>query len=213
MRKIYLSIILVWSSLGSWNSTMAQDEFEQVQVLDRPRYSLTRRADFVLDGSFLPLDGYYKPLMIEAGFNFQPFDWLSWEVGRFGWSFYNHNTGLGDSINNLLKSEGSTKTVSGLELKDTRFHASSTAFFNLLYSKSNFFNTRVVYYYWQIGSGVSYYDFQHGKTQTGLDLAMRIRFFINENYTFNVRGGHTLGFSSDVPNNITFLSLGVGFAF
>jgi hypothetical protein len=92
----------------------------------------------------------------------------------------------------------------------------------MLYSKSNFFNMGVVYYYWQLGGGFSFYDMgnkkdaagkEHYQHQQGVDLAMRIRFFINNHFTVNVRGGHTIGFSSDVPNNITFLSLGVGFAY
>jgi len=63
-----------------------------------------------------------------------------------------------------------------------------------------------------VGGGVTYYDMDD-KNQIGLDLAMRVRFFLNERMTFNVRGGHTIGFKTDAPDNITYLSLGVGFAF
>lgn len=192
----------------------AQDEFEDVRVIDRPRYSLTNRLDFVLDGSFLPLDGYYKPLLVEGAFNYQPTDSFSWEVARFGYSLYNHDTGLAAGINARLKAQGINQEVDfgGQQLKDMKYHISSTAFFNLLYSKSNFFNTRIAYYYWQLGGGFSYYDMQHGNHQEAIDLVMRIRFFLSNHWSFNIRAGHSIGFKPSVPNNITFLGLGVGFA-
>lgn len=191
-------------------SILAQDEFEQVKVLDHPRYSLTDRVNLDADFTFLPLDGYYKPLLLEVAVSYQPVDWFSWEVARFGYSLVNIDSGLEGGINALA----TPKRVADEDvlLKDMQMHFASTGYFNILYSKSNFFNQGVAYYYWQLGSGVSYYKMKHGK-QIGTDIAMRVRFFLNDRFNLNLHGGDTIGFTSDGPKNIMFLGLGVGFAF
>ncbi|MDB5037594.1 MAG: hypothetical protein JWQ35_1122 [Bacteriovoracaceae bacterium] len=214
MRNILLSVSLLGTVFSFSTKTYAQDEFEEVRALDHARYSLTKRIAVDADFTFLPIDAYYKPLLIEGAVSYQPADFFSWEIGRIGYSLTNINTGLDRSINNQFISVGSSLRVKEdeLRMKDMRYHASSTAYFNLLYSKSNFFNKKVVYYYWQVGTGVSYYDFKHA-SQVGADLALRVRFFIDDHFSFSIRGGQTIGFKSSAPKNITFLGFGAGFAF
>jgi|GEM_PF-5092717 len=195
--------------------TNAQDEFEKVQVLDHPRYSLTHRFLVDAEFSFLPLDAYYKPIMLEVATSYQFSDWFSWEIARFGYAIYNYDTGLNNAIQAKIQQEAndpSIRTVTSTDLKNTKFKASSTAFLNLLYSKSNWFNQLVVYHYWQAGVGFSYYDLDQHK-QLSMDLVLRARFFLNKHFMLNLRGGHSFGFSSKAPRNISFLGLGGGFAF
>jgi hypothetical protein len=191
---------------------LAQDEFEKVQVLESPRYSLLDR--FVVDGdfSYLPLDAYFKPLLLEASVTYQPMDLFSWEIGRFGYSVLNYDTALRDNINAQLATVSQVVDPDDLHLERLRFRASSTAFLNLFYSKSNLLNRSVAYHQWAIGVGPSYYDMR-SKSQMGVDLVMKVRFFIDDHFSVNIRGGHTIGFKDKVPKNITFLTLGAGFAF
>jgi hypothetical protein len=205
--KIFTSLMTAILFLGINFSLQAQDEFESVRVLDNPRFSLTDRLVLDTEFSFFPLDGYYKPVFLEVAASYQWNDFISIEPVRFGYAIYNHDTGLKKAI------EAKTSTVLADEpLKDMRFHVGTAGYVNLLYSKSNFFNSAVVYHYWQAGAGVSYYDLDK-ESQMGLDLMLRVRFFLNENLTLNVRGGHTIGFQSPAPKNMSFLGMGVGVAF
>jgi hypothetical protein len=206
----YLSIILIaqlWTTV-----VLAADDFEKIEVLDHPRYTLNNRFTLDVDLAFLPLDGYYKPLFLEAATSYQWDDFISWEILRAGYSLYNHDTGLKKGVQNALTASGSSGTIADSPLHDMRYHVSSAVFMNILYSKSNFFNDSVIYHYWQVGGGLSYYNMKKDY-QVGIDLEMRVRFFLNEHTTLNIRGGHTIGTSSDVPDNITFLGVGVGLAF
>jgi hypothetical protein len=210
--KLQLILSIAVMSFCLVSPANAQDEFEQVKVLDHPRFSLTDRFNVDLDFTFLPLDAYYKPLLIEGAISYQPVDWFSWEIGRFGYSLTNINSGLESTINALATPR--RVNDEDLKLKELQYHAASIGYINLLYSKSNFFNQSIVYYYWQLGSGVSYYRMKHGD-QLGLDVAMRVRFFINNHISINLHGGDTVGFKdkSSGPKNIMFLGLGAGFAF
>jgi len=192
----------------------AQDEFEEVRVLDHPRYSLTKRIALDAELSFLPLDAYYKPLMIDVAASYQLTDWFAWEVARLSWSLTNYDTGLNSSINARIEdfTEEPVDTKIDQSFEKLKYKISSTAFFNLLYSKSNFFNQAIVYHYWQAGLGFGFYDLDFEKQQS-LDVVLRARFFINRNFMLNLRGGHSFGFNSKAPKNISFLSLGGGFAF
>lgn len=195
-----------------------QDEFEEVRVLENAKYSLTNRLVVDADFSFLPLDAYYKPLLVEGALTYQFADLFAWEIARFGYSLVNYDTKLKSSINSQLSrvvnADGSSPQVSenDLRLNDFRYRASSTLFLNMLYSKSNFFNRSIAYYYWQVGLGGSYYNMK-SKYQTGLDFVVRVRFFFDEHWSMTLRGGQTIGFLSDVPKNILFLGLGAAFAF
>jgi len=208
---VVCGLFLVGSTIG--NELRAQDEFEAVEVLDSPRYSLTGKFTFDLDLTFLPLDGYVKPTMAEVAVSYQLNDFLAFEPLRVGYAFYNHDTGLKKSVDRAASVVAGRNVETGESpLKDMRYHLGTAVFANLLYSKSNLFNTGIVYYYWQVGSGISYYDMDE-KKQIGLDLQMRVRFFLNDRTTLNIRGGHTIGFKSDAPDNLTFLGVGVGLAF
>lgn len=213
MAKLKWLSVLTGAALFVSMNAYAQDEFEEVKVLDHPKYSLTGRFSVDADIVYLPLDAYYKPILGEIAVSFQPVDWFSWEVGRFGYSLTNYDTGFYTIINNRLAGTGKEFDPNDPTLinKDLRFHASSTGYFNLLYSKSNFFNQAIVYHYWQLGTGVSYYDFKQ-KSQTALDIVLRARFFFHKHFMVQIRGGHSIGFNEDTPGNITFLGLGVGFA-
>ncbi|TVQ77928.1 MAG: hypothetical protein EA369_08115 [Bradymonadales bacterium] len=200
------------------SNSFAQDEFEFVQVLDEPRYSLTKRFHFDLEISSLPLDAYYKPLMIELGASYQLSDSFSWEMARFSYPLFVHDTGLNRSVENLVNplQEELDKTelyrgTTSKELKDIRYKVSSTLFLNLLYSKSNWFNQQIVYHFWQVGAGPFYSDMKHEK-QYGVDLAARVRFFIDNRWMLNLRGGMGFGFNSKAPRQILFFSVGGGFA-
>ncbi len=190
------------------------DEFDRTQVLDKQRYSLTGR--FVFDGglTFLPLDAYYKPILLEGALSFQPFDWLAIELIRFGWSVHNYDTGLTNAIERKVSADTGTPYTlnSDQELNDMRYRVGSAVYFNLLYSKSNWFNQAVVYHYWQAGVGGYYYDMKT-KKQVAAELALRARFFINNHILLNIYGGHSFGFKSEAPRNIMSLGAGVGFAF
>jgi len=192
----------------------AQDEFEEIKILDNPRYSLTDKFTLDVDLTFLPLDGYYKPIIAEAALNYQLNDLLAVEIARIGYSFYNHDTGLKKSIERKIQNEtgNSSYALEDQALADMRYHVGTAAYVNLLYSKSNFFNSAIVYHQWQLGSGISYYDMDKTSQMT-LDLSMRVRFFLSEKVTLNIRGGHSIGFKSDAPRNLTFLGMGVGLAF
>src|SRR5437868_4944948 len=93
-------------AVGLLSTARAQDEFEKVEVLDHPHYSLTKRISLGAEFTYLPLDAYYKPMLIEGTLSYQFTDFLSWEVGRFGYSLANYNTGLSANINQQLVSTG-----------------------------------------------------------------------------------------------------------
>lgn len=205
MKKIALLGILV--TLSALATVYAQDDFEKVQVLDHPRYTLLDKIVLDVDFDFLPLDGYIKPLFVEAAMSYQWADFFSVEPIRIGYALYNHDTGLKKSLERHFG-----QALEDSVLKKMRMMAGANVYLNLLYSKSNFFNKAVAYHYWQVGGGLIYYDMTR-KKQVGMDLSMRVRFFISEQMTFNVRGGHSIGFNSDAPSNITHVGLGLGYAF
>jgi len=208
MNRVALLIL----ALGLSTKVYAQDEFERVQVLDHPRYTLMDKIVLDLDLDFLPLDGYVKPIFVEAAVSYQWEDWFSIEPVRIGYALYNHDTGLKKSIEASLQQQAPGFALEESVLKKMRFMAGSNVYLNLLYSKSNFFNQAVAYHYWQVGGGIIYYDMTR-KKQVGVDLSMRVRFFISEKMTFNLRGGQSIGFNSDAPSNITHIGLGLGYAF
>jgi len=190
------------------SALFAQDEFEEVEILDHPKYTLKNRFVIDFDLEFLPLDSYYKPILLGGAFSYQITDLFSWEIARFAYSLSNLDTGLNASI--ATQTPGFT-IANRQPLKTLRFQASSTALLNIFYSKSNFFNRGINYQYWQVGLGVSYFDMDIEK-QYGLTLSLRIRFFISEHTMVNLRAGHTVGFTTDAPNQISFIGLGGGFA-
>ena len=192
-------------------SVVYADDFEKIEVLDKPRFTLKDKLTLDLDLTFLPLDAYYKPILLEVAANYQFTDFFQLEALRVGLSLLNHDTGLESGFESLIAA-GKRIDDSQLVLKDLVYKVSSSGFFNLLYSKSNFFNSAVAYHYWQVGGGFSYYGMKNA-SQIGLDVIMRVRFFINERTTFNIRAGHTIGVKPDAPRNISFIGLGVGYAF
>ncbi|PIR23894.1 MAG: hypothetical protein COV44_00330 [Deltaproteobacteria bacterium CG11_big_fil_rev_8_21_14_0_20_45_16] len=215
MRNLHSYLLLILGASLLSTSLQAQDEFERVEVLDHPRFSLTNRLVIDADLSFLPLDAYYKPILVDIAASYQFTDWFSWEVARLSWSLTNYDTGLNDVIQAKIQEEAedpTIRTTTDQSLKDTTYKVSSTGFINLLYSKSNWFNNAVVYHYWQAGVGFGMYQLDYEMQQT-LDLVLRARFFLNEHFMLNIRGGHSFGFNSNAPKNISFLSLGGGFAF
>lgn len=192
----------------------AQDEFESVEVLDHPRFTLNRR--FVLDAEFtyLPLDAYYKPVLIEAAASYQFFDFFSAEL-RGGLPIYTHDTGLNGQIAEVIRFETGDNTFdanTSEDLKEMKYKVGAAGIFNLLYSKANFFNRAVVYHYWQAGVGFSYWDLDTQKQQS-VDFILRARFFINEHFMINLRAAHSIGFNSKAPTNIIQLGGGGGFVF
>ncbi len=221
--KLWAFFLLVMGSLA-FAKLEAQDEFEKVEVLDHPRYTLTKRFNLDAEFTFLPIDAYYKPLLMDVAGSYQFNDYISWEAFRVGFPIYKHNTKLNTEIENYINSStGGNETLVTDDLMDNlNFRVSSMGFFNLLYSKSNFFNKSVIYHYWQIGAGGSYWDFAKGvkggnvrkaQKQYAADVALRARFFLSENFMLNLRIAQTIGFNSKAPRNITQLGLGVGFAF
>src|SRR5690606_11506192 len=141
-----LSLVTILISCGASNLS-AQDRFEKVEVLDHPRYSLNKRLVLDAEFTFLPLDAYYKPLLLDGALSFQFFDWFSWEVIRAGFPIYNHDTGLNATFESIVDNEVNSRVdeedeieftnVGGQQLKDFKYRLGSTAFLNLLYSKSN----------------------------------------------------------------------------
>lgn len=210
---IIRSLFLVLATLPV--ALTAQDD---VRVLEHPRYSLLDRVTLELSFTSMPLDAFYKPILVEVGASYQFHELFSWDIVRFGYSLGNLDTGLKKSIENeanqTLKSQGVTKNVR-LEdgaLKNMRFRVSSHGYANVLYSKSNLFNRTIVYHQWQIGTGFSYYDMDK-KNQIALDLEARVRFFIDNKWLVNIHGGHSLGFKSGAPSNIMTIGAGLSYAF
>lgn len=214
-NRMNFKVLTLLMMLAASSQTFAQDEFEKVEVLDHPRYTLNRRVVLDAEFSYLPLDAYFKPVLIDIAASYQFADFLTWEVVRAGFPIYKHDTGLNSQIENVVRDRTNDPTlelVTSKEMKDLRYKLGSTLFANLLYSKSNFFNRGVVYHYWQAGVGPSFWDFKSEK-QYGADFVLRARFFLNENFMLNLRAVHTVGFSSKAPSNIIQLGIGGGFAF
>lgn len=232
ITKSFKLLTFICAAIIVTQSLKAQDEFERVEVLDNPRYSLNHR--FVVDGdlTYYPVDAFYKPITGDIAVSYQFHDFFSWEVVRFGYSLTNYDTKLNNTIaavatnyaDEQVKKVDSTKDAEPLEgttseeLKKFKFRVGSTAFFNLLYSKSNFFNLKTVYHYWQAGLGASYFDLGktsqgESKNQISLDLVLRARFFLNQHFMTNIRGGYSFGLKKDVPQQMVFLTGGVGYVF
>jgi hypothetical protein len=208
MRNLHFLFSLI-STLIIQTLPVVADEFERIEVLDKPRFTLKDKLTLDVDISFLPLDAYYKPVLLEVAANYQFNDFFQLEAIRVGLSMINFDTGFETSIESII---APGQGIEEQALKTLRYRVSSSGFFNLLYSKSNFFNSAVAYHYWQVGGGFSYYDMKTAN-QIGLDLIMRVRFFLNERTTVNIRAGHTIGLNPDAPRNISFIGLGVGYAF
>lgn len=215
MKKLLTYTILSLGLLPFFPKEIhAQDEFESVEVLDHPRFNLNRR--FVLDAemTFLPLDAFYKPLLLDAALSYQFLDWFNWEIVRGSFPIYTHDTGLNNQIKAAIEAETSQPydVNTSEDIKEMKYKVGTAGIFNLLYSKSNFFNQAVVYHYWQAGIGFSFWDLDIEKQQT-VDLILRARFFLNEHFMLNLRMAHSIGFNSDAPVNIIQLGGGAGFAF
>ncbi len=216
MKTIFLMVSILSVPIFSTHAEEPQkpaDEFEKTEVLDKPRYSLTNRFAFDLGLNFMPLDAFYKPILLEGAVSYQFSDWISWEIVRAGYSLHNVNTGLTGAVERQMTvAAGTPQTLStNQELKKMRYRVGSMVYFNLLYSKSNWFNKSIVYHYWQVGGGPMFYDMKKHH-QMGAELALRVRFFINNTWLLDLRGGHTIGFRKG-PKQITSLGAGAGFAF
>lgn len=208
-KHLFSRICCILVLFGSAVPTMAQDEFEKVEVLDHPRYTLNDRFVLDLEISFLPLDAYYKPLNVETALSYQFTDFFTWEGVRVGYSLTNIDTGLKTAIE---RDNPGSAVTSALELGDFRYKVGTAGYVNLLYSKSNLFNRSIIYHYWQVGLGTTYYDFTD-TSQVTADVNVRVRFFLTDYLTANVRVGQSFGFKSGAPKSITNVGLGVGFAF
>lgn len=193
-------------------------ESDPVKIMENPKYSLLERWTLDLSFTSLPLDAFYKPFLAELGTSYQFNDYFSWDVVRFGLNLSSFDTGLKSEIErettNKASADGTRRvvTLDPMSIKDLRFRISSHGYANVLYSKSNLFNKKIVYHQWQLGGGLSYYDMD-SERQTALDLALRVRFFIDNKWIMNLHGGHSIGFQSKAPKNIMFLGLGIGYAF
>lgn len=224
MKRLFYSLHLLLIFV-IFQDISAQDRFERVEVLDHPRFSLNKRVVLDADLTFLPVDAYYKPLITDVVLSYQFSNWVSWEVIRAGFPIHNFDSGLNGSFETIVNQEvnsaynelGSDKTsnfqnVSGQDLKDFKYRLGSMMFLNLLYSKSNWFNRKTVYHYWQAGLGGSYYDFGDESQQT-IDIALRARFFLTEHFIFNFRIAQSIGFNKKTVRQMTQLGTGFGFAF
>lgn len=224
MKRLFYSLHLLLIFV-IFQDISAQDRFERVEVLDHPRFSLNKRVVLDADLTFLPVDAYYKPLITDVVLSYQFSNWFSWEVIRAGFPIHNFDSGLNGSFETIVNQEvnsaynelGSDKTsnfqnVSGQDLKDFKYRLGSMMFVNLLYSKSNWFNRKTVYHYWQAGLGGSYYDFGDESQQT-IDIALRARFFLTEHFMFNFRIAQSIGFNKKTVRQMTQLGTGFGFAF
>lgn len=209
--KNAFSIILGFVVMAT-AAVYAEDEktFDEIQVLDHPRYSLNGRFNLDIDFTLLPLDAYYKPVLLESALSYQFNDVFAVEIARFGYSLSNINTGLYQSYSDLSTRVG--EIPKERDLADLKYKVGSAVFVNLLYSKSNFFNLATVYHNWQVGGGMTYFN-MGSKSQIGADLLLKVRFFLTEDTTLNLHGGHTIGLNADQAQNITQMGLGIGFAF
>jgi hypothetical protein len=153
-------------------------------------------------------------------------NYISWEFARIGFPIYKHNTKLNKQIESVVRDQtgdNSLALTTDDRMNKFNFRVGSSVYFNLLYSKSNFFNKAVVYHYWQAGLGASFWDFDSSvrpdgkklkaQRQYAADLNLRARFFLNENFMINLRFAHSIGFNSKAPSNMIQLGLGGGFAF
>jgi hypothetical protein len=200
----YFYFILLIFNIG----TVYADEFDKVKVLEDRAYSRNKRFSLDVGVNNLPLDAYYKPVIVEAAGSYQFNDQLIWEFARAGYSIVNFNTGLEKDIRDRTSYLYDPPPV----MKKARLVAGSTMYWNFLYGKSNFFNHRILYHQWQVGGGISYYDLTR-KSQIAASLALKVNFFINNRYSIYLKGGHDIGLLSGAPRNISHLGIGSGYAF
>lgn len=197
-------------------SLLAQEgdfQADPVRVLENPKYSLKEKFHIDLNLMNLPLDAYYKPLTAELAGSYQFNDFLTWEALRIGINMASIGTGLKSDIESQLPQGQNKLTIEGSEdMKNLRYYMGSTAYLNLLYSKSNFFNRKIIYHQWQVGAGPTFVDMDEEK-QFGLEFSVRVRFFIDDRFNANIRLGHSIGLTNDHQRNISFIGLGGGIAF
>jgi len=198
----------IWSAAVLWVffsfSLSAQDKYQDVKVVEDRHFSLTKRFFLDLDFSALPLDAYFKPLVVEGAIGYQFHDLWGWEVIRAGYSLSNFDTGLAKDIERDVDAKPRLPSI-----ENFRFKLASIPYVNLFYSKSNLLNLKVMYHQWQIGAGPSYYDMD-GKNQFALDFVGRGRLLITEHVMLNLHVGYSLGFKSDASQHIMFLGVGAG---
>lgn len=193
----------------SFEVASAQDK---VKVVESYRYSFQDRISLDVGISSLPLDAFRKPIQFDLGVSAQFSEFFTWDVLNVGVTLHNFDTGLKGKIENDASNTSSTVSVDEGSIKDLTLRFSTRGYLNLLYSKSNWFNRGIVYHLWQVGSGVSYFHMGNSK-QVGIDLNIRGRFFIDDNVTFNVTAGHSIGLLNDAARGIMNVGLGFSYAF
>lgn len=184
------------------------DEYDQVKVLEDPLFSRTHRFSMDLGFSNMPLDAYYKPIFLEASGNYQFNDLFSWDFLRAGYALYRYGTGLESDIQNQTGYTFSRPPI----FKKARFYVASDASLNLFYGKLNMLNESIIYTQIALEAGPMYMDFSR-KKQLGVNAGLKLQFFVNDQWSVNVKANHTIGFLSGAPSNILILNAGVGFAF
>ena len=206
MKIIYSLLVFVAVSLSSLQA--AEDIFEKARVLDHPRYPVSEKWTASAGFSWLPLDPYFKPILLEAAVSYHFSDFYGWEIARAGFSIWNFDTGLEDSI----EIQSNTTIQSGLYFNDAQFKVGTSGLVHLLYSKSNFLNRSIVYHYWTLGLGPSLV-YCKNKNFLGLEASALVNFFLASQATLQLRGAYMLGFSGTQGINIVSLGAGGGWVF
>jgi hypothetical protein len=206
MQNVWLTIAIL---IGGMSGASAQDK---VKVVESYRYSFQDRIALDVGFSSLPLDAFRKPLQFDLGISTQLSELFTWDLLNVGVTVFNFDTGLKSKIEDDASNSSSMVSVDEGSIRDLSLRFSTRGYLNLLYSKSNWFNRGIVYHLWQVGSGVSYFHMGDSK-QVAIDLNIRGRFFLNDDVTFNVTAGHSLGVLNGASRGIMNVGMGFSYAF
>jgi hypothetical protein len=206
-KKVF--ILLSLAQIVFLGATTFADEYDKVKVLEDRQFNVDKKYSFHLGIEHLPMDAYYKPLVLDIGGSYRINDHFIWEVAHFGWSLSNLNTGLQKDIE--TQTNGYRYDPPPV-MKKFRFDTGSKIYWDFLYGKSNFTNRKVIYHQWLLGGGFNYF-YMTRKSQIAAEVSLKVNFFVSEHYSIFIRGAHNIGFLKGAPKNITVLGLGAGFSF
>jgi outer membrane beta-barrel protein len=179
----------------AWAQT---EELENPGTINAVQERLFRMDhELTLGVGVLPIDAFYKGLMVQAGYTYHFSDYFAWQIIRAAYSF-NFGTGLQSQ---LERDFGVQPTA----FQEVQYFGGSDLVWTPLYGKGSWLNRTVTRFELFGMLGATVFNMTNGLTGSGSSF----RPAVNVGLGFRIYSGQHISYRLDLTDNVTFTSNGV----
>jgi outer membrane beta-barrel protein len=194
VKKTLLLIALCVPAL-SWAQSEELENPGTIAAVQERLYRMDH--ELTLSVGVLPLDAFYKGLMVQAGYAYHFNDTFAWQIVRAAYS-YNINTGL---TNQLERDFGVQPTA----FQEVQYFAGSDLVWSPLYGKGSWLNRTVTRFELFGVLGGTIFNMTNGLTGSGSSF----RPAINVGLGFRIFSGQHVSYRLDLTDNVVISSSGI----